>query len=591
VSVKKTGAAKILFLLPLISCGAGSTFSNKNTTPLQLEKKPAGSAASALGTVIPPVVVTGSFLTGVLYNESSNEISGALLKITDSNYQTLTDSKGRFKLPLKFLKSSSFQVEIGRNKIATSNFGVYLPKDIRLLVEKFRDSAADVEMPRILALSVPSGISNQGKPSSQTGIQDLLSVSLPKATGSMDFAAFWDIENLSNGLDARFRWSLPRQPTSVKLAISTKPDSVFGWDASSDDELIRGGGIVVTDFSGCTASDSSPSAGSFVSVPQGVCGLSFSNAPLNIQDRFYFRFAVTEKTVTRLSTVFTVSASAAPPKPPAPQPSKVIFEFTGTTQTWISTRTASAITPIIIKAWGGGGGSVPNSAAGGGSGFVQLKVTSGVNLGDKLTIYVGEAGKTGSASRSGAGGGGATAVLNNNDNSVLIIAAGGGGASAGTSGFGGAGGGQTGEQGGPDNCAGGNGGAGASFGTQGAGGPSNRNYSAGTAGFDGKGGIGGSGNSGNTQTGTGGWGFKFGGDSGSVPGDGGGGGGGGGYAGGGGGGGGCWGMGGGGGSSYFGSNFGTGSTVSGVGASAGNAADEDNAGQGAASKNGRVVIQ
>jgi len=273
----------------------------------------------------------------------------------------------------------------------------------------------------------------------------------------------------------------------------------------------------------------------------------------------------------------------------APPPRKSAYSFSGSVQTWKAQRAATPTNPIVIKVWGAGGATVKDGAAGGGGGYSEISVTSGINAGDALSVYVAGAGQPGAASRSAGGGGGASAVLKGDV--LFAVGAGGGGSHAvAGSGYGGAGGGNVGVQGGGDGCGGGLGGGGASGSTQGVGGPSNRNYAAGQPGRDGRGGDGGSGNGGSTQTGTGGWGWRNGGDGGAVPGDGGGGGGGAGYSGGGGGGGGCWGMGGGGGSSHFNSSFGTGTLTPGSGASAGQASDADNAGQGAASQHGRVVI-
>jgi hypothetical protein len=283
------------------------------------------------------------------------------------------------------------------------------------------------------------------------------------------------------------------------------------------------------------------------------------------------------------SSVDLVGTAAAVP------PRKSAFSFSGAVQTWTAQRAASPANPIVIKVWGAGGATVKDGAAGGGGGYAEISVTSGINAGDALSVYVAGAGQSGSASRSAGGGGGASAVMKGDV--LFAVGAGGGGSHAvAGSGYGGAGGGSSGVQGGGDGCGGGVGGGGANGSTQGVGGPSNRNYAAGQPGRDGRGGDGGSGNGGTTQTGTGGWGWRNGGDGGAVPGDGGGGGGGAGYAGGGGGGGGCWGMGGGGGSSYFNASFGTGALTPGSGATAGQSSDADNASQGAASQHGRVVI-
>ena len=282
--------------------------------------------------------------------------------------------------------------------------------------------------------------------------------------------------------------------------------------------------------------------------------------------------------------IYPPASATSTALPPA---RKSTFSYTGAVQTWTAQRAASATNPIIIKLWGAGGATV--GAAGGGGGYAQISVTSGINAGESLQVYVGGAGLPGSASRSAGGGGGASAVMKGTN--ILAVAAGGGGSHAvGGSGYGGAGGGSSGEQGGPDGCAGGSGGAGASGSAQGSGGTSNRGYSNGQSGQNGAGGDGGSGAGGSTQSGTGGWGWRNGGNAGTVPGDGGGGGGGGGYAGGGGGGGGCWGLGGGGGSSYANSSFGSGTLTGGSRSSAGHASDADNSGAGAAAAAGRVVI-
>ncbi|NBX17592.1 MAG: hypothetical protein EBR09_09525, partial [Proteobacteria bacterium] len=97
----------LLFAFPLVSCGTVSSFSNLAETSKKTSQTPSSSEQSALNPSnpqnpqnpqnppVPPVEVTGSFLTGVLFDESAAEIPDAKLKIKETNFQTQTDTKGR----------------------------------------------------------------------------------------------------------------------------------------------------------------------------------------------------------------------------------------------------------------------------------------------------------------------------------------------------------------------------------------------------------------------------------------------------------------------------------------------------------------
>lgn len=149
------------------------------------------------------------------------------------------------------------------------------------------------------------------------------------------------------------------------------------------------------------------------------------------------------------------------------QISKVTFNCTGSTQTWV---VPSGVCKVVIKAWGAGGGGGGNDAFSGnnGGGGAFATDTISVKPGDVFTIYVGCGGQSGTGclsgapggaggwgygtggtggnsgttgcSGSGGGGGGSSAVLLNGN---LVVGAGGGGGSggAGCKGNGGAGGG------------------------------------------------------------------------------------------------------------------------------------------------------
>jgi hypothetical protein len=110
---------------------------------------------------------------------------------------------------------------------------------------------------------------------------------------------------------------------------------------------------------------------------------------------------------------------------------QTVYNTTGT-----FTRIIPATGTYTITAVGADGGDIFNSALQGGTG-ASVQATFTLNVGDMLTIFVGNSGEDGliDARASGGGGGGTAVILNSTD--VLIAAGGGGGASRFLIGFGG----------------------------------------------------------------------------------------------------------------------------------------------------------
>jgi len=102
VSTKLFSAAAIAAFVLNASCGrtafVGSFKNDGQKTPVVGDGK---KTANPQPTVIPPVPVAGSYLTGELNASSGQPLANAQLKIQINSFITNTDTNGVFKIPAK----------------------------------------------------------------------------------------------------------------------------------------------------------------------------------------------------------------------------------------------------------------------------------------------------------------------------------------------------------------------------------------------------------------------------------------------------------------------------------------------------------
>jgi len=189
------------------------------------------------GGVLPPVQVSGAYLTGVLNDSNGDVIASAALEIVESKYSTRSDKLGQFKIPASKIPAGVFLIEAnlpGRKSKLT--FEATLPSDIRTLVDNANAStSAEIALARALGLALPWGLNNPEDDSG--GLQRLLfsTNSLPLPKGTQRVLNYTGLINESAGDTARFKWSNPvvtMPHIHQELAALIKhrqPSVVFQW--------------------------------------------------------------------------------------------------------------------------------------------------------------------------------------------------------------------------------------------------------------------------------------------------------------------------------------------------------------------------
>ncbi|MEN9809168.1 MAG: hypothetical protein RLZZ488_735 [Pseudomonadota bacterium] len=91
-------------MLMMAACGGLSYFDNKKGRD---EATPATDP-----TVVPPIVVTGSYVTGILVDEFNAPLAQKDISADEGRYAVRTDASGTFKMPIAFLRDNSFDVDV-----------------------------------------------------------------------------------------------------------------------------------------------------------------------------------------------------------------------------------------------------------------------------------------------------------------------------------------------------------------------------------------------------------------------------------------------------------------------------------------------
>lgn len=135
----------------MLSCGRLNVFNFKSdATAGAPALEPTAGAPISETTVIPPVPVTGSFLTTVLMDEFSEPIAQAGVLADAGQFTTRTNDKGVFSLPVRLVKDNAVELDVEING-QTLLLNVQLP-----VADAVRsvDPTAGAELPRALGVSV-----------------------------------------------------------------------------------------------------------------------------------------------------------------------------------------------------------------------------------------------------------------------------------------------------------------------------------------------------------------------------------------------------------------------------------------------------
>lgn len=103
-------------------------------------------------TVIPPVPVTGSYLTSILIDEFSKPIVQADVLANDGQFTARTNDRGILVLPISLIKGSAVELDVKVNG-QTLFIKVQLPSEIADAVRN-ADPAASTELPRTLGIRI-----------------------------------------------------------------------------------------------------------------------------------------------------------------------------------------------------------------------------------------------------------------------------------------------------------------------------------------------------------------------------------------------------------------------------------------------------
>lgn len=303
----KIGA--VASLLGLLACGgidftgvSGKTFPSTSPTP-------SGSAIKDNGGVLPPVPVSGAYLTGVLNDANGDVIASAALEIIENKHSTRIDKLGQFKIQASKIPAGVFLIEVslpGRKSKFTLE--TTLPSDIRTLVDNANAAKpAEIELDRALGLSLPWGLNDTEEDSG--GLQRLSFVtnSLPLSKGPKRVSNYTKLLNTSAGNIARFKWKHKGEAAaSVKLMHTLSESLIQSWDGMNESALLSNGATLLTDFSSCNDASYTMGSGDFNTALEAQCGISVANPPYSNSLPNFFRLAIVTPSELKLSAIFEI---------------------------------------------------------------------------------------------------------------------------------------------------------------------------------------------------------------------------------------------------------------------------------------------
>jgi hypothetical protein len=137
----------------LYSCGKSKIA--LPTGEISRERKDDSKPLAPEPTVIPPVVVTGSFLSGVMVDASGAILPDTSFQIEKNGLTVQTASDGQFYLPVEKIPAGKVDLRIEKNA-AVVHVTLSLPSDVASLIEASRSRGGKpAELGRSLGIEVP----------------------------------------------------------------------------------------------------------------------------------------------------------------------------------------------------------------------------------------------------------------------------------------------------------------------------------------------------------------------------------------------------------------------------------------------------
>ncbi len=284
---------------------------------------------------LPPVEITGSYLTGVLNDPAGEPLADATLEVIATNHSTTTNTAGEFKIPVLKIPSSTFEMKLSNvSRGPDSESSQYtvqttLPPALAALVDSEKsNTTVKRDMDQAVNWTFPR---NTTPTSSADGAEQkyiLNTLVVPKTQGTLSVGTLTNdkrdlsktrYSNDSHGGAARFSWNAPADAV-VKIGFSTGVNSLASWTGDARVELpsqgpsVSGGTGVVFNLSAFDACDDegfrTQASGTFTPA-DAKCGIKFlsSGGLLNQNDGYYFRISILVGNKLLLSPVEKVKYS------------------------------------------------------------------------------------------------------------------------------------------------------------------------------------------------------------------------------------------------------------------------------------------
>jgi hypothetical protein len=292
---------------------AGGTKNNPATTETQSTNNTVTNSAP-----LPPVEITGSYLTGVLNDPAGEPLADATLEVIATNHSTTTNTAGEFKIPVLKIPSSTFEMKLSNvSRGPDSESSQYtvqttLPPALAALVDSEKsNTTVKRDMDQAVNWTFPRNMTpvSSAEDSSQKYVLNTLVV--PKSVGTLSLGVLTNdnrdlsktrYSNDSHGGAARFSWNAPADAV-VKIGYSTGVNSLASWTGDERVELPSqgptssggtGGIFTVSAFDACDDDGFRTQASGTFTPVNAKCGIKFlsSGSLLNQVDGYYFRISV-----------------------------------------------------------------------------------------------------------------------------------------------------------------------------------------------------------------------------------------------------------------------------------------------------------
>lgn len=315
---------------------ASGTKNNPETTETQTTNtSQTNNNTTTISAPLPPVEITGSYLTGVLNDTAGEPLAEATLEVTATNHSTTTNTAGEFKIPVLKIPSSTFEMKISNvSRGPDSESSQYtvqttLPPALAALVDSEKsNTTVKRDMDQGVNWTFPR---NTTPTSSADGTEQkyiLNTLVVPKTQGTLSVGTLTNdkrdlsktrYSNDSHGGAARFSWNAPADAV-VKIGFSTGVNSLASWTGDARVELpsqgpsVSGGtGVVFTEsaFDACDDEGFRTQASGTFTPTDAKCGIKFlsSGGLLNQNDDYYFRISILVGNKLLLSPVEKVKYS------------------------------------------------------------------------------------------------------------------------------------------------------------------------------------------------------------------------------------------------------------------------------------------